>query len=170
MNPKQPQVTVIMPAYNVDWCVRRAVECLLNQSLRDFELLIVDGGSTDRTGQMLDSMAERDYRISVYHLVHVGAAEARNYALDHARGRYVYFAEADDWAEPTMLEDMVQLAEDSLLDLVMSGYYIDALFGDERIATDLEKVTALSREKDEISAELETCYAKWEELTSSEPL
>lgn len=130
MNPKQPKITVIMPAYNVDWCVRRAVECLLNQSMRDFELLIVDDGSTDRTGQILDSMAERDYRISVYHLVHVGIAEARNYALDHARGRYVYFVEADDWAESTMLEDMFQLAEDSLLDLVMAGYYIDALFGD----------------------------------------
>ena len=130
MNPKQPQVTVIMPVHNMDRSVRRAVESLLNQSLRDFELLVVDDGSTDRTSQMLDSMAERDYRISVYHLVQVGAAEARNHALDHARGRYVYFMEADDWAEPGMLEDMVRLAEESSLELVLAGYYIDAQFGD----------------------------------------
>ena len=67
-------------------------------------------------------------------------------------------------------ENEVKKLEEQIEALEERSAGIDALFGDERIATDLEKVTALSREKDEISAELETCYAKWEELTSSEPL
>ena len=65
MTPKEPQVSVIMPAYNVDRYVRRAVQSLQNQTLGDFELLVVDDGSTDRTGQILDVLAERDIRITV---------------------------------------------------------------------------------------------------------
>lgn len=67
MTPKVPMVTVIMPAYNVDRYVRRAVESLQHQVLEDFELLVVDDGSSDRTGQVLDSIAERDIRVTVYH-------------------------------------------------------------------------------------------------------
>lgn len=118
-----------MPAYNVAGYVRRAVESLQNQSLRDFELIVVDDGSTDRTGQILDTMAERDFRIIVMHTENGGAPAARNLALDRARGVYAYFMDADDWAEPRMLEDMVSLAERSILDLVVAGFYIDTYYG-----------------------------------------
>ncbi|MBR3235582.1 MAG: glycosyltransferase family 2 protein [Atopobiaceae bacterium] len=130
MTPTQPIVSVVMPAYNVDRYIRRAVESLQNQTLRNFELLVVDDGSSDRTGQILDSMAERDYRIIVYHNENGGAPAARNYALDRARGTYVYFMDADDWIEPRMLEDMVSLAGRSRLDLVITGFYIDTYYGD----------------------------------------
>ena len=129
MPAHRPQVSIIMPAYNVDRYVRRAVESLQGQTLRDFELLVVDDGSSDRTGQVLDSMAERDFRITVFHTENGGAPAARNLALDHARGTYVYFMDADDWAEPRMLEDMVSLAERSMLDLVIAGFYIDTYYG-----------------------------------------
>ena len=131
MSLSLPTVSVIMPAYNVDRFVRRAVESLQNQSLRDFELLAVDDGSQDRTGEILDKMAERDIRITVFHNENSGASAARNYALDRARGTYVYFMDADDWVEPCMLEDMVSLAERSMLDLVITGFYIDAYYGDD---------------------------------------
>ncbi|WP_282742067.1 glycosyltransferase family 2 protein [Olsenella uli] len=129
MTPKVPMVTVIMPAYNVDRYVRRAVESLQHQVLEDFELLVVDDGSSDRTGQVLDSIAERDIRVTVYHNENGGAPAARNYALDHARGKYVMFMDADDWAEPQMLTDMVQFAEEHSLELVVSGFYIDTYYG-----------------------------------------
>ncbi len=118
-----------MPAYNVDQYVRRAVESLQNQTLRDFELLVVDDGSKDRTGQILDTMAERDYRITVFHTPNGGAPAARNLALDNAHGTFIYFMDADDWAEPRMLEDMVALAEQSTLELVVCGFYIDTYYG-----------------------------------------
>lgn len=130
MTPTVPKVTIIMPAYNVEAYVQRAVVSMQNQSFTDFELLVVDDGSTDRTGVILDAMAERDVRITVFHRPNGGAPAARNYALDRARGTYVYFSDADDWAAPTMLTDMVELAETSHLDLVVAGFFIDTYYGD----------------------------------------
>ena len=130
MTPRQPKVSVVIPAYNVGRYVRRAIESLQNQTLRDFEVLVVDDGSTDRTGDILDRMAERDYRITVFHNENGGAPAARNYALDRAHGTYIYFMDADDWAEPHMLQDMVELAEKSTLELVIAGFYIDTYYGD----------------------------------------
>ena len=129
MTPSVPQVSVIMPAYNVDRYVRRAVQSLQGQSLTSFELLVVDDGSTDRTGEVLDSLAERDYRISVFHTANGGAPAARNLALDNARGTYVMFMDADDWIEPHMLRDMVAMAEKDQLELAISAFYIDTYYG-----------------------------------------
>lgn len=131
MNPRQPQISVIMAAHNVGRLIRRAVESLQNQTLRDFELLVVDDGSTDRTAQIIDAMAERDYRIIVFHNEQAGISEARNYALARARGTYVCFMDADDWVEPGMLADMLELAKRSSLELVIAGYYIDTYAGDD---------------------------------------
>ena len=130
MMPTQPQVSVVMPAYNVGKFVRRAVESLQNQTLRNFELLVVDDGSSDQTGRILDTLAERDYRITVFHTENAGAPAARNLALDRARGKYIYFMDADDWAESTMLQDMYDLAEQQHLELVVAGFYIDTYYGD----------------------------------------
>ena len=121
-------VSVIVPAYNVAGYIRRAVESIQKQSLKDLEILIVDDGSRDGTGSICDRMAERDVRIDVFHLENGGAPAARNYALDRARGKYVYFLDGDDWAEPGMLADMVGLAEKSSLELVVAGFYIDTYY------------------------------------------
>ena len=130
MTPARPKVSVIMPAYNVGRYVRRAVESLQKQTLRSFELLVVDDGSVDNTGRVLDGLAERDYRITVFHTENAGAPAARNLALDRARGTYVFFMDADDWIESTMLEDMVALADANRLELVVTGFYIDTYYGD----------------------------------------
>lgn len=127
----QPTVSIVVVACNADRTVLRAVESLQNQTLRDFELLVVDDGSQDRTGEILDKMAERDIRITVFHNESGGTSIARNCALDHARGTYVYFMDAVDWIEPRMLEDMVSLAERSMLDLVVTGFYIDTCYGSD---------------------------------------
>ena len=125
----KPRVSVIMPAYNVDAYVGRAVESLQRQTLEDFELLVVDDGSSDRTGDILDKLAERDIRINVFHQANAGAPAARNLALDRARGDYVMFMDADDWIEPHMLEDLVALADGHHLELAISGFYIDTYYG-----------------------------------------
>ena len=131
MTLRVPQVSVIMPAYNVGRYVRRAVQSLQNQSLSDFELLVVDDGSTDDTGRVLDSLAERDIRITVFHTPNGGAPAARNYALDRAHGTYVMFMDADDWVEPDMLRDMVAMAEENRLELAISAFYIDTYYGND---------------------------------------
>ena len=130
MVPRTPQVSVIMSACDAGRCVRRAVESLQNQTMRDFELLVVDDGSTDRTGDIVDKIAERDIRITVFHEERGGEAQAYNRALDRARGTYVHFMGASDWVEPRMLESMVDLAERSSLELVVTGYCVDTHYGE----------------------------------------
>lgn len=130
MGPKHPEITIIMPAYNVDGYVRRAIESIQHQTFEDFELLVVDDGSTDRTGKVLDAIAERDIRVTVFHQENAGAPAARNRALDRARGTYVMFFDADDWAEPTMLDDLHALAIANRLELVVAGFFIDTYYGD----------------------------------------
>ena len=129
MGRSNPKVSVIMPVYNVDRFVSRAVESLRNQTLDDIEILAVDDGSTDRSGRVLDHISERDIRLEVFHTANQGAPAARNLALDKAHGTYVYFMDADDWAEPTMLADMVAMAEGNGLELVVAGFHIDTYYG-----------------------------------------
>ena len=129
MAPKVPLVSIIIPAYNVAGYICRAIESIQHQTLRDFELLVVDDGSTDRTGTILDAAAERDFRITVFHTPNAGAPAARNYALERARGTYVMFFDADDWAESRMLADMVSYMQMHALELVISGFYIDTYYG-----------------------------------------
>ena len=132
MERSNPKISVIMPAYNVDRYVGRAIESMQNQTFEDIEILVVDDGSSDRTGDIADRMAERDIRIEVIHTENGGAPAARNIALDRVRGEYVYFCDADDWAEPEMLAEMYALAEDAgKPELVIAGFYIDTYYGDE---------------------------------------
>ena len=122
-------VSVILPAYNVEDYVARAIESMQRQSMDDFELLVVDDGSIDRTGDIIRQHTRHDLRIVDFHPTNGGAPMARNLALNHARGKYVYFMDADDWAERDMLQTMVDLAEDNTLDLVVQGFYIDTYYG-----------------------------------------
>lgn len=126
----QPKVTVIMPVYGVEKYVGRAIESILNQTLTDFELLVVDDGSPDRSGEICDAFAARDPRVRVFHQENAGAPAARNRAMDHARGEYLFFLDADDWAEPRMLEEMYALGRDHNLELVVAGFYIDTYCDD----------------------------------------
>lgn len=126
---RAPKVSIIIPAYNVDRYIGRAIESLQRQTLSDFELLVVDDGSTDRTGQVADKCAERDIRIDVIHTQNQGAPAARNTALDRARGEYIHFVDGDDWVEPAMLADLVEIADRDNLDLLIAGFYIDTYYG-----------------------------------------
>jgi glycosyltransferase involved in cell wall biosynthesis len=129
MASQTPKVSVIIPAYNVEDYVRRAVESVCAQSFEDFELLVVDDGSSDDTGRIIDQLAERDPRVDTFHQANAGAPAARNFALDRARGTYVLFMDADDWADPSMLEDMVAFGDANGLELVIAGFFIDTYYG-----------------------------------------
>lgn len=135
-NDAAPVVTVIMPVYRVEEYVGRAIESVLSQTLRDLELLIVDDGSPDRSGEICDMYAQRDPRIRVFHQANAGAPAARNYCMDRASGKYLYFMDSDDYAEPGMLEDMVALAGESGSQLVVAGYHIDTYYDGENFRRD----------------------------------
>lgn len=124
------KVSVIMPVYGVEKYVGKAIESIQAQTLKDFEFLIVDDGTKDHSGTICDEYAAKDPRITVIHKENGGAPSARNAAMDIAKGKYYYFMDSDDWAEPTMLEDMVALAEKTDAQLVVTGYYIDTYYSD----------------------------------------
>ncbi len=132
---KEIKISVIMPVYMVEQYVQKAIESILSQTLKGFELIIVDDGSPDRSGQVCDRYAGADPRIRVIHKENGGAPSARNLALDMARGKYVFFFDSDDWAESTMLEEMYTLAEESQAQLVIAGFYIDTYYADGRYMT-----------------------------------
>ena len=108
---REIKVSIIMPVYKVENYVAKAIESIQNQTLTDFEFLIVDDGTPDRSGEICDQYAERDPRITVIHKENSGAPSARNIAIDMAKGKYLYFLDSDDWAEPMMLEELYNLAE-----------------------------------------------------------
>jgi glycosyltransferase EpsJ len=130
-----PKVSVIMPVYKVEQYVARAIESMLSQTFGEFEYLIVDDGSPDGSGAICDAYAEKDSRIRVIHKENGGAPSARNAAMELARGKYFYFMDSDDWAEPEMLADMVALAEQSGAQYVVAGYFIDTYYSDTEYLT-----------------------------------
>ncbi len=126
-----PKISVIMPVYGVEKYVGRAIESILNQTLQDFEFLIVDDCSPDGSGAICDRYAARDPRVQVIHLEkNGGAPAARNTAMDRACGDYLCFLDGDDWAEPRMLEDLYALGSRHGLELVVAGFYIDTYCDD----------------------------------------
>ena len=124
------KISIIMPVYGVEDYVGRAIESMQAQTLTEWEFFCVDDGSPDRSGEICDRYAEKDSRITVIHKENGGAPSARNAAIDRARGKYMYFLDSDDWAEPDMLEDMYNLAERDGAQLTVAGYYIDTYYND----------------------------------------
>lgn len=164
-------VSVIMPVYGVEDYVGGAIESIQAQTLTDWELFCVDDGSKDRSGEVCDSYAAKDPRIHVIHKENGGAPSARNVAIDQAEGKYLYFCDADDWAEKTMLEDMVRIAEENGSQLVVAGFYIDTYYSDTEKFTQSQavpsRVFATQREFREHAHELfdqNLLYTPWNKL------
>ena len=110
-------ISIIVPVYNMEKYLDRCVNSILAQSYGDFELLLVDDGSTDASGAMCDSFARRDGRIRVIHKKNGGQAEARNLALDQIQGEYVTFADSDDYVGPDYLKVLLALMENDGVDI-----------------------------------------------------
>ena len=100
-----PKISVIVPVYNAEKYLRRCIDSILAQTFTDFELLLIDDGSQDESGEICDQYALIDSRIKVYHNSNQGASASRNIGLSMAIGDYVSFIDADDWIQPTFYED-----------------------------------------------------------------
>lgn len=116
-------VSIVFPVYNKSEHLPTTLHSLLLQTYRDFELIAVDDGSTDGSGDFLDRLAKTDSRVEVIHQPNAGVSAARNAALDRASGDYVVFADADDTVCPDWLEVLAKEAETSGADIVVSGFF-----------------------------------------------
>lgn len=118
-----PKVSVIMAAYNAEKYISRALDSILAQTMNDFELIVVDDGSTDTTADIVDAYATRDTRVRVIHQDNGGVAKARQAGIDFASGEYTIHMDSDDWADSEMLQDMYDAAIANSADILICDYY-----------------------------------------------
>lgn len=116
------KVSVIMPVYNADDYIVEAIETVLSQTLRDFELICVDDGSTDKSVEIIKSFAKKDDRVKLFEMSHIGVSTARNKGLLKSQGEYVIFLDADDFYEDTLLEKLYNAAKENNLDIVATDF------------------------------------------------
>lgn len=116
------EVSIIVPVYQVEKYIRQCVDSILGQTFTDFELILVDDGSTDRSGEICDEYAGMDGRVKVIHTENVRAAEARNKGMDQASGNYFMFIDSDDYIVPTMLECLHRSIVKDDADIVSCNY------------------------------------------------
>ncbi len=135
-------ISVIMLTYNRERLVSRAIESILAQTYRDFEFIIVDNGSADRSGQIADEYAARDGRVRVIHRERGNIGSGRNAGLDAARGDTITFIDDDDWAEPDFLEFLSSLLEENGADVSICGA-ADKVFDEKKVMTAEEALIEL---------------------------
>ena len=117
-----PKVSVIVPIYNVEKYLDRCMQSLLNQTLKEIEIILVDDGSPDNCPQLCDAYAKKDLRIKVIHKQNAGLGFARNSGIDRANGEFIAFVDSDDYIETTMYENLYNEAIQSNSDAVFCGF------------------------------------------------
>lgn len=126
MKAYTPKVSIVVPCWGVEKYLDRCVESLVNQTLKDIEIILVDDESPDRVPEMCDEWAKKDNRIKVIHKKNGGLGMACNSGLETANGEYVAFCDSDDWVDDNTYDTMYQNAIASDVDLVMTSFkYVD---------------------------------------------
>ena len=120
--------SVVIPTYNAKPSIRKCVDSVLSQTFREFEIVIIDDGSYDGTEKILDTYAENDERIKVFHIQNSGVSAARRAGIMASTGEYVLFVDSDDTIEKNLLEKLQQTVMNSKPDIIR---YQANLLGDE---------------------------------------
>ena len=131
-----PKISVIVPIYGVEKYLREAVDSILNQTLTDLEILLIDDGSKDNCPQIIDEYAAKDSRIIAIHKENGGYGQSMNVGLERATGEYIAILEPDDYIDSEMYEDLYSIAKQYNSDIVKSCFY-------DNLQT--EKITRISR-------------------------
>lgn len=131
-----PKISVIIPVYNVQKYLEEALDSVINQSLKEIEIICVDDGSTDDSFQILEKYANVDDRIKVYQKVNGGLSSARNLGINKATGKYVYFIDSDDILESKALEICFDESEKNDLDMIM--FSAEPFYDNRNIISDIK--------------------------------
>ena len=115
-------VSVIIPAYNIEDYIGRCLDSIISQTYKNLEIIVVDDGSRDHTGEILDNYAKKDRRIKVIHKENGGVSSARNKGIEAAEGDYIGFIDGDDLIESEMYKTLVDLLEEENADIAHCGY------------------------------------------------
>ena len=118
-------ISIIVPVYNAESTIEKCLKSIKNQTFTDFEVILIDDGSSDNSGVICDKYSNEDSRFRVFHQKNNGVSCARQAGIEKAQGEYVIHADPDDWVEETMLEDLLKMAIDTNADVVLCDYYIN---------------------------------------------
>ncbi len=118
-----PLISIVVPVYKVEKYLEHCVNSILNQTFKDFELILVDDGSPDRCPELCDEMAKKDSRIVVIHKTNGGLSDARNKGIDIAKGKYIGFVDSDDYIACDMYEKLYNNLVQNNADVAMCAAY-----------------------------------------------
>ena len=121
---KNKKVAIIVPVYNVEKYLQRCIESILTQTETDFELLLIDDGSKDKSGLICDEYAQKDERVNVIHKENGGVSSARNLGIEKANGEWICFIDADDYVRQDFLSNIQQYLFGDV-DIVHWGFFYD---------------------------------------------
>lgn len=117
-----PRISIVLPVYNAQAFLPRCIESILNQTCSDFELIVVDDGSTDDSGGLCDFYSLEDERVKVFHRPNEGVSSARNQGLQCAKGFYISFIDSDDWIDSDYLETLLHGIEENDVEIAVSNH------------------------------------------------
>lgn len=120
-----PIISLIIPVFNTEKYIHRCLGSIISQTFTDFEVILIDDGSTDSSPSICDDYASKDPRFKVFHKPNEGLPATRKFGILHSNGMYVLHVDSDDWIEPDMLENMYLKAMDTNADIVICDFYMD---------------------------------------------
>lgn len=134
----RPLISIIVPIYNVEKYLRKCIESILNQTLENIEVILINDGSTDNCGKIIDEYEKQDKRVISIHKENGGQSSARNMGLDIAKGRYIGFIDSDDYIDEYMYESLYNAIENSKADICVCGRESYSEFSQLNYKTELE--------------------------------
>ena len=142
------RISIIVAVYNAEHSIRILLNSIKAQTMDDFEVIMVDDGSVDSSGAICDEYAKQDFRFRIIHKQNGGVSAARQTGIDNAVGEYIIHADADDWVEPTMLEELYDKAKNDDADIVICDYYNENIRGEVSLRkqqpSDLDHLSVLN--------------------------
>ena len=159
-----PLVTIVVPVYNVEKFLNQCIESIINQNYKNFEIILVDDGSTDNSGSICDEYADKYDYIFTYHKSNSGLGLTRNYGMERANGKYIMFVDSDDFLGENSLKKLVEPLKHKNYDTIIGGFtrindtgkislekkYISAEFSNEEVKTNvMEKMLGNSPQKND---------------------
>ncbi len=133
MKDYNPLISIIIPVYNVEECLRQCVDSVLAQTYKNLEIILIDDGSSDNSGKICDEYAAQDRRIKVIHQQNQGVPTARNVGLQVATGEYIGFVDSDDYIKPDMYQVLLEETLKNQADITMCGQFLLKPNGEEPV-------------------------------------
>lgn len=137
-----PLVSIIVPIYNAEKYLSRCLDSILSQTFCDFEVLLIDDGSTDTSSNICEQYGLMDNRFRIYHKKNEGVAIARQWGLDQAIGKFVIHVDSDDWLEPNMLQDMSLCIMNEAADILICDYYVNTNYNQMYVEQKLSNLSS----------------------------